>query len=154
MEDPMSFACRCFAVATAFLAGGIAAANALPYQVAQAATSCNGTDSCTIVFPAILAGETAIIGHVSCNYLTSDYHNAYLATLSALSAPTVVDSLPVQQYAENTGGVLQGVVAAPTLFYVNGGDSAVIAIAAIGPFTGEPACFLSGTLIVNAIGHK
>lgn len=121
-----------------------------PYQASAAGSNCAGKNACTIQMPAIPVSQRATIQHVSCNATFTNFQALYLTTLTALSAPTVADSLTSLNYTINANGSAESIVDSPTQFSVSGEDTPVLTLAGSGPFAGEPACFVSGTLTRTA----
>ncbi len=122
------------------------ALGATPYQAGVVDSSCNGNTSCRLTFPAVPAGESLTIQHVSCYFQTSG-QSAFLDSAFLSTSPEKLgqsDYLPVLPSVNATNG--SAVVNSGTLFVVPAGSQPFVKALSGAKIIGNAGggCFISG----------
>ena len=132
--------------ALTILAAGAAANATTPFQAGVSDKACNGQTACKLAFPAVPAGETLTIDHLSCSVTTSgEQGGVNTLLLSTTGAPATIDFLPAGQLLNGTN--IRAIANLATLFYVKAADKPQVTVsgnATIVSGAGD-GCFISGT---------
>ena len=116
-----------------------------PYQRTLPDTACNGQTACKLTFPAVAAGETLSIEHLSCSLTTTGEQGGIDSLLlTSAKAPAMIDFIPANTLL--AGSNFRVVVNLPTLFTVKANDQPQISASGTSKIAGSTAdgCLISG----------
>ena len=134
------------AAVLALCAVAASAMAATPYQANVADTACNGETACKLAFPAVAAGETLTIQHISCSVTTSgEQGGVNTLLLTSTKAPATIDFIPAGQLVD--GANIRAIANLATLFSVKAGDRPEVSVAGNSAIVSQSSdgCFISGT---------